>query len=297
MSEAGSDRLATALPVQQVQRRGAGFWKRYARNRPAVAGLAIVSLLVMGAIFAPWLAPYHFDNQDLMNTLTAPGDRYLLGGDQFGRDLLSRIIYGSRASLEVGIIATGISMCIGVVLGALAGYFGGKVDYAIEAVLDITWAFPIILFALFLVSMIGPSLTNVMIAVGLVSWAEYARIVRAQILSLREQEFIVAAKVVGSSHLRILFRHLLPNALSPVIVLATLGMANAILAEAGLSFLGLGVQPPQPSWGSILSNGRDFQMLAPWLTIFPGLAITIIILGFNLMGDGLRDALDPWLRD
>ncbi len=255
----------------------------------------IILGLVLIALLAPFIAPYSYSDQDLSKTLLPPLRGGLLGTDQFGRDLLSRLIYGSRASIEVGLIATGISILVGTSLGAAAGYFGGWFDYLAEALVSITWAFPTVLMALFLVSVLGPSLVNVMIAVGLVNWASYTRVVRSQALSLKQADFVLAARLTGAQSWRIVLKHLLPNTLSPVIVMASLGMANAILTEAALSFLGLGIQPPTPSWGSILSDAR-FLTMAPWVSIFPGIAIMIAVLGFNLLGDGLRDVIDPRSR-
>jgi len=271
-------------------------WKRFRRNRSGVAGLIVVGLLAVVAVFAPAISPDTYWDQDLSESLQPPSREALLGTDQFGRDLLSRLIYASRPSIQVGVVATGIAIVVGTSIGAMGGYFGGWVDYLTEALVSITWAFPTILMAVFLVSVLGPSLANIMIAVGLVSWASYARVVRAQVLSLKETDFVLAARVVGAGEWRIILRHVLPNTLSPVIVMASLGMASSILAEAALSFLGLGIQPPAPSWGSILSDARSFLTIAPWLSIPPGICIMITVLAFNLLGDGLRDATDPHSR-
>jgi len=272
------------------------FWRRFSRNKNGVVGSLIILGLVMMALFAQFIAPHSYSDQNLSKSLLPPLQEGLLGTDQFGRDLLSRLIFGSRASIEVGLIATGISVIIGTSLGAIAGYLGGWFDYVTEALVSITWAFPTVLMALFLVSVLGPSLVNVMLAVGLVNWASYTRVVRSQVLSLKEADFVLAARLSGSQSWRVIFRHLVPNALSPVIVMASLGMANAILTEAALSFLGLGIQPPTPSWGSILADARSFLTMAPWLSIFPGIAIMVAVLGFNLLGDGLRDVIDPHSR-
>jgi len=272
------------------------FWVRFSRNKNGVLGALIILALVLVAVFAELVAPHSYSDQDLSKSLLPPLQGGLLGTDQFGRDLLSRLIYGSRASIEVGLIATGISIIIGTSLGAMAGYLGGWFDYLTEALVAITWAFPTVLMALFLVSVLGPSLINVMLAVGLVNWAAYTRVVRSQVLALKEADFVLAARLSGVQTWRLVFRHLVPNALSPVIVMASLGMANAILTEAALSFLGLGIQPPTPSWGSILADARSFLTMAPWLSIFPGVAIMLTVLGFNLLGDGLRDVMDPRSR-
>ncbi len=260
-------------------------------------GLVLIVLLLLMALTADYIAPQGIDDQNLRKGLIAPGGEFPLGTDEFGRDMLSRIIHGSRVSLRVGIIATVLSAAVGVFLGLVSGYFGGAIDHIIQAMVDVSWAFPTVLFALFLVAVLGPGLTNVMISVGLGYWAGYARVVRGQVLSLREWEFITAAHAIGASDLRIIFRHIVPNILAPVIVMCTMMMADAILIEATLSFLGMGAQPPIPSWGSILASGRSYLRLAPWVTFFPGIAIMLTVLGFNLLGDGLRDALDPRLRN
>ena len=272
-------------------------WMRLRRSPGAMIGLTLIALLLLTAVFADVLATQGIDEQDLRKGLLPPSREYPLGTDEFGRDILSRIIHGSRVSLMVGIIAMGISAVVGVSLGAIAGYRGGRIDYIIQGAVDISWAFPTILMAIFLVAILGPGLGNVMIAVGLVYWGGFARVVRGQVLSLREWEFVLSARAIGTTDWRIMFRHILPNCLSPVIVMATLMMADAILIEATLSFLGMGAQPPTPSWGSILASGRSYLMLAPWVMLFPGIAIMLTVLGFNLLGDGLRDALDPRLKN
>jgi peptide/nickel transport system permease protein len=279
------------------QRESESTWSRLRRSPSAMIGLALIALLVLTALAANLLAAQGIDEQSLREGLLPPGSAYVLGTDEFGRDLLSRIIHGSRISLQVAIIATVISAAVGVALGAVAGYFGGRIDYVVQAMIDISWAFPTVLLAIFLVAVLGAGLTNLMIAVGLSYWGGFAAMVRAQVLSLREWEFITAANAVGARHVRILFRHILPNILAPVIVMGTMMMADAILIEATLSFLGMGAQPPTPSWGSILASGRSYLRMAPWVTIFPGVAIMVTVLGFNLLGDGLRDALDPRLRN
>jgi peptide/nickel transport system permease protein len=279
------------------QRESESTWSRLRRSPSAMIGLALIALLVLTALAANLLAAQGIDEQSLREGLLPPGSAYVLGTDEFGRDLLSRIIHGSRISLQVAIIATVISAAVGVALGAVAGYFGGRIDYVVQAMIDISWAFPTVLLAIFLVAVLGAGLTNLMIAVGLSYWGGFAAMVRAQVLSLREWEFITAANAVGARHTRILSRHILPNILAPVIVMGTMMMADAILIEATLSFLGMGAQPPTPSWGSILASGRSYLRMAPWVTIFPGVAIMVTVLGFNLLGDGLRDALDPRLKN
>ncbi|MEW5933106.1 MAG: ABC transporter permease [Bacillota bacterium] len=271
-------------------------WKQLLRRKAALAGAALVFLLLVTAVAAPWLAPYDYADQNLDLVLHPPSLAHPLGTDDFGRDVLSRIVYGSRISLSVGTVAVGIGASLGVLLGAAAGYLGGWVDHLVVALIDIAWSFPTILLAIALVAVLRPGLTSAMIALGLVTWPSYARVMRGQILGLREKEFAEAGRAMGASSWRILFRHLVPNALAPIIVMATLGMADAIIVESTLSYLSLGAQPPLPSWGSMLNAGRTFMYRAPWLTIFPGLAILFTVLGFNLFGDALRDALDPRMK-
>lgn len=267
------------------------------KNRRAKVGLYIIILILIVAIGAPLLSPAHPENINLGASLQAPSFQHWLGTDKLGRDILSRIIYGSRVSLIVGVVAVGISGIIGIILGAIAGYFGKWADQVIMRLVDILLAFPSILLAITLVAVLGASLWNVMLAIGLVSWVGYARVVRGEFLSKRNQEFVLAAKTSGASYFRIIFRHMLPNSMAPIIVMATLGMAGAIITESSLSFLGLGVQPPTPSWGQMLSDGRTIMRQAWWVSTFPGLAIMITVLAFNLLGDGLRDAMDPKLRN
>ena len=271
------------------------FSKKLFSNKGAVFGTIVISIFILTAIFAPYLAPYKYDFMNMPNMLTGPGANNLLGTDEFGRDILSRIIYGSRISLVVGFGAVSISMVIGIVLGAIAGYFGGAIDYIISGITDIAWSLPVTLLAIAFVAALGPSLTNLIIAIAMISWAGFTRVVRGQFLSLRESEFIQAAQVLGMSNTRIILKHMLPNALAPVIVLVTMEIPKVIIIESSLSFLGLGVQPPTPSWGSIMSAGRSYIMDAPWIIIFPGIAMALLVLGFNFFGDALRDTLDPRL--
>lgn len=272
-------------------------WMRLRRSTGAMIGLVLIAILIFLALTADIVAPQGIDEQDLRKGLFPMSKEFPLGADEFGRDMLSRIIHGSRVSLQVGIIATVISGIVGIVLGLMAGHFGGRFDYIICGMVDISWAFPTVLLAIFMIAILGPGLVNVMIAVGFSYWGGFARVVRGQILSLREWEFVLAARAMGANDLRIMLREMLPNIVAPVIVMATLMMADAILIEATLSFLGMGAQPPIPSWGSILSSGRSYLRLAPWVTFFPGIAIMLTVFGFNLLGDGLRDALDPRLKN
>ena len=262
------------------------------QNRLALFGLCILILFIGIALFAIYLAPFDPSEQHLQEGLSGPSHQHLLGQDKLGRDILSRMIYGSRISLLVGISVVSISLIVGVLIGSMAGYFGGIVDEIIMRIVDIFLAFPGILLAIAITAVMGPSLRNVLIALCLMGWVGYARIIRGQILSVRELEYVQAAQANGASSIRILTFHILPNIMAPVIIEMTFGMAGAIIAEAGLSFLGLGVQPPTPSWGSMLAEGRQFLLLAPHLTTFPGLAIMLTVLGLNFVGDGLRDAMD-----
>ena len=269
---------------------------RLRRAPLAMIGFTVVVVLVLTAIFADFIAPFGYADQDLMAAFEAPSRAHWFGTDEFGRDILSRIIFGSRISLQVGFIAVGISVFAGGFLGALAGFYGGRIDNTIMRAMDILLSIPSILLAIAIAASLGPGLFNLMIAVGISSTPNYARIVRGSVLSIRNQEFVEAAKAVGSSDLRIIMKHILPNCMAPIIVQATLGVAIAILTAAGLSFIGLGIQPPIPEWGAMLSGGREYIRDYAYMTVFPGLAIMITILALNFLGDGLRDALDPKLK-
>jgi peptide/nickel transport system permease protein len=288
--------LALAEPTQPASRNVQRAWRQLRRNRSALAGLIVVCILVLSAIFAPWLAPHDPYQISLDNRLQPPGGAHILGTDELGRDILSRLFYGARVSLWVGIVTVAASGLIGVSGGVVAGYLGGYWDAVIMRIVDVFLAFPVILLAIAIVAVRGPGLNNVLIALALVYWTAYARVARSVVLTLREEEYTWAARTLGASPLRIMVRHLLPNAIAPLVVLASLGMGNAILAEAALSFLGLGIQPPEASWGSMLNFGMQFLRDASFLSTMPGLAIFVTVLGFNLLGDGLRDALDPRLR-
>jgi peptide/nickel transport system permease protein len=256
-------------------------------------GAAIVFIALLAAIVGPFAAPYDPAAQDLPLRLAGPNGTHLFGLDELGRDILARVLAGARISLLVGLVVVSVSATLGVLLGSVAGYFGGRVDEAISRIMDILLAFPGLLLAIALVAVLGPSLANVILALSLIGWVGYARLVRGQVLRAREFEFVQAARALGAGVPRILTHHVIPTTLPAVTVQATLGMGGAILAEAALSFLGLGVQPPTPSWGTMLNGGRAHLMDAPHLTIFPGLAIAVLVLGFNFLGDGLRDRLDP----
>jgi len=262
----------------------------------AVGGLALIGVIFLIAGFASFVAPYDPGKTEVSVKLKSPSLLHYLGTDQLGRDVFSRMLYGSRISLSVGFVAVGISIFIGVLVGAIAGYYGGWVDSILMRFVDTMLCFPSFFLILTIVALLGPQIFNIMVVIGITSWMGTARFVRAEFLSLRERDYVQAAHVLGVKDHRIIFRHILPNALAPVFVSATLKVASAILIEAGLSFLGFGVQPPKPSWGNILTEGRMYIFDAWWLTIFPGLAILLTVLSFNLLGEGLRDALDPRLR-
>jgi len=261
------------------------------RNRFALAGTIVLLLLGIIAVGAPWIAPYDPLEIRLLDALLPPSFAHWMGTDQLGRDVLSRLMYGARISLLIGFIAVGIAVVIGTTIGALAGYYGGRVDGALMRFVDTMLCFPDIFLLLAVIAILGPSIYNIMVIVGLTSWMGVARLVRAELLSLREREFVLAARVLGASTWRLITRHLLPNAMAPVMVAATLGVGGAILTESALSFLGLGVQPPTPSWGNILNEGRIALGVAWWLTVWPGLAILVTVLSFYLVGEGIRDAI------
>lgn len=271
-------------------------WRRLRRNRGAVVGAAVVVLLVTLAAAAPLLAPADPNAQDLSARLLPPSPQHLLGTDEFGRDMLSRLLYGARPALAAGMLAAAIAMGLGVTIGLVSGYVGGAVDQVLMRVMDIMLAFPYLLLAMIVVAILGPSISNAMVAVGLVNVPQYARLVRGCVLGVRTTEYVAAARALGIPRSRILGRHILPNVMAPIIIQATLGIGQAIVWAAGLSFLGLGAQPPAPEWGAMLASGREYMLQAPGLATFPGLAILVTVLGFNLLGDGLRDALDPRLR-
>jgi peptide/nickel transport system permease protein len=273
------------------------FWARFARNKLAISGLILVSGLFLVAIFAHWLAPYDPGHIDLKGALLPPSSQHWLGTDTLGRDVLSRLIYGSRVSLEVGFVAVGLSTLIGLMVGATSGYYGGWVDMVLMRFVDLMLCFPSFFLILAVIALLEPSIINIMVIIGVTSWMGVARLVRAEILSLREREFVTAARALGASDVRLIMRHLLPNALAPVMVSATLGVAGAILTESALSFLGLGVQPPTPSWGNMLTAGKDNIEIAWWLSVFPGLAILITVMSYNLLGEGIREAIDPRLKE
>ena len=278
-----------------------GLWRdaliRLRRHRLGMFGATLVLILILTAIFGPYLAPYDPNEIDFSVRFSGPTLAHPLGADDFGRDILSRIMYGARVSLQVGIIAVGIAATTGTLLGLVAGYSGRIVDEVIMRAMDILFAFPAILLAIAILAALGKGITNAMIAIGVVYIPIFARIARGAVLSVRGEEFVESARAIGASDKRILFRHIFPNSTAPLIVEVSLSLAFAILAEAALSFFGLGTQPPDPSWGRMLSEGRAYFRQSPWLGIFPGIAIMLAVMGFNFLGDGLRDALDPRLKN
>ncbi len=294
--------VALPAPVSVEERQWLVTLKRLARRRTALFGLGVVSIVLMAAIFAPWLTPFDPIEQEINQRLkepgwqTAEGRVHALGTDHLGRDILARVIFGSRIALVVGLSAVLISGVLGMAIGLVSGYFGGKVDDFFMRLADVQLAFPFILLAIAVIGVLGPSLRNIIIVIGVSSWVVYARVVRGEVLSIREREFVQAAIALGSRDGRVLVRHVLPNAFTPWLVVATLDMARVIVIESALSFLGLGVQPPTPTWGGMLADGRVYLSTAWWLATFPGLAILVTVLGINLLGDGLRDTLDPRLN-
>lgn len=286
------------------------FVRAFLRNKIAIFGLFIVVIVIFCAVAAPYISPYDPNKINPVDRLTPPGSQYFLGTDDFGRDIFSRLLYGASISIQIAIIAQGISVSVGVTVGLISGWYGGWIDDVIMRVTDAIFAIPGLIFLIVWVNIIDtsqwtffenigfdPQKASIFIALGIIGWASDARMMRSQVLSLKEREYIIAARALGVSVPRILLRHILPNAIAPTIVLATLGIAGVILTESGLSFLGLGVQIPNPSWGTMIDTGRNFTTNAWWYAVFPGVAIMITVLGFNFVGDGLRDALDPKLYE
>ncbi len=272
------------------------FLQRLVADPPAVLGGLVVLFMILLAILAPLLAPYDPNAMDLSAQVAPPSPGHWFGTDDLGRDVLSRMMYGAQISLSVGFVAVGISLAIGIALGALAGFYGGRLDQFVMWLVDVMLVFPSLFLILAVIAFVGPSLFNIMAIIGLTSWMGVARLVRAEFLALREREFVQAIRAQGAQNGRIIFRHILPNAMAPVLVSATFSVAGAILLESGLSFLGLGVPPPRATWGGLLTDGKAMIEVAPWLTLFPGLAIFVTTLAYNLLGEGIRDALDPRLR-
>ncbi|MDI6865649.1 MAG: ABC transporter permease [Thermodesulfovibrio yellowstonii] len=273
--------------------------KRILKNKLALSGLTFIFFIFFVAIFSSYVAPYDPYKINVYKVLTPPSKEHPFGTDELGRDVFSRVVYGARVSLEVGFLAMGIAIFTGTILGAIAGYYGGWIDTIIMRLVDVMLAFPTLFLILAVVAVLEPSIYIIMVVIGLTGWMDVARLVRAEVLSLKEREFVLAARAIGASAGRIIFKHILPNAIYPVIVAATFSVGGAILIESGLSFLGLGIQPPEPSWGGILSVGKDYITVAWWLSLFPGVAIFLTVLSFNLLGEALRDAIDPkhWAED
>jgi peptide/nickel transport system permease protein len=275
----------------------AEVWRRLKRNRAAIIGGFVVLVFVLVALLAPLISPYNPNEGELSKRLQPPNRVHLLGTDALGRDMLSRVIFGARVSLEIQVVAVLIALVMGTILGMLGGYYGGMADHVIMRLMDILLAFPGIFLAISIIAVMGPGLLNLMLAAGIYSVPQFARIVRGSVLTLKEKEFIEAARAAGESDLNILFRYLFPNSMAPIIIQTTLRMATVLLTAAGLSFLGLGVQPPNAEWGAMLSTARPYLITAPHLATVPGIAIVLVVMGFNLFGDGLRDSLDPRLKD
>jgi peptide/nickel transport system permease protein len=288
MSDAAGVAVIAAAPERTL-------WHAF-RRRSARVGLVIAALLLVLTIAAPWVAPYDPYDQDLSSALSPPSAEHLFGADQYGRDVLSRVLYGTRTALVAMVVAGGLALTIGGALGLIAGFVGGKVDSAIMRLVDVLLAFPYLLLALIIVAALGPSLTNSIIAIGIIYTPQYARLMRGQVLAIQNAEFVWAARSVGATRWRIMLRHVLPNSFSPVAVMATLRAGSVVVETAGLSFLGLGAQPPSPDWGALLADGHSYFLSAWWIATFPGLAIFLVVLGFNLIGDALRDQLDPRRR-
>ncbi len=272
------------------------LWRTFRTNRFAVAGALVLVVMFSLAILAPFITPYEPNTLDAYHVLFPPSGSHWFGTDEVGRDVFTRMLYGARISLMVGFVAIGIATLIGTVVGLVAGYYGGWADSLLMRFVDIMFCFPTFFLILAVITLREPSIVNIMLIIGLTGWMGVARLVRAEVLSIRERDYVMAARAIGASDLRIIFRHIMPNALGPVLVSATLGVAAAILIESSLSFLGIGVPPPTPSWGNILTSGKEFLEFAWWLFLFPGLAITITSLSYYLVGEGIRDALDPRLN-
>lgn len=307
---ANTGTVAQLKPEEAKNANRSRFVRAFLRNRVALFGLGIVIIVVFCAVTAPFISPYDPNTINPVDRLTPPGSVYFLGTDDFGRDIFSRLLYGASISIQIAIIAQGISVTLGVSIGLISGWYGGLIDDLIMRITDAIFALPGLIFLIVWVNIIDtsqwtffnnigfdPQKASIFIALGLIGWASDARMMRSQVLSLKEREYIIAAQALGLSVPRILIRHILPNAIAPTIVLATLGIAGVILTESGLSFLGLGVQIPNPSWGTMIDAGRNFTTNAWWYAVFPGVAIMITVLGFNFVGDGLRDALDPKLYE
>lgn len=272
-------------------------WKRFRKSKPAMFSLIVILLLAVIAILAPYIAPCDPYQQDVLNKFASPSAEHWLGTDNYGRDILSRLIYGARVSLSVGVVAEAIAVTIGVIVGVAAGYFGGKVDTVLSRIIEVFASFPFILFAIAVMFILGQGIINVFIAIGVIGWTGHARLIRSNVLQLRNKEYVEAARAAGAGHKYIMLRHMIPNCLSTIIVITTLDIPSDIMLEATLSFLGLGVAPPTASWGEMISTARTFLRQQPMFSIYPGIAIMITVLAFNTLGDSLRDALDPKMKN
>lgn len=293
MNTATATAAAAATPPVVPPRSGNRAWRKFRRNRVAMLGAGIVLLFVLMALLAPWLATHDPFQTSFMTIRKAPSASFWLGTDELGRDIYTRLLYGARASLMAGLVSVVIALIVGVPFGLAAGYFGGWTDSVISRCTEALLAIPFLILAIALAAFLGPSLVNAMVAIGVSAAPKFIRITRGQVLAVKNEDYVQSARALGASDLRIIGRHVLPNVMPPLIVQATITIATAIIAEASLSFLGLGLQPPNPSWGSMLNTAKNFMTQAPWMSIFPGSAIFLAVLGFNLLGDGLRDALDP----
>jgi len=293
MSENIFESLIDTTKMQKKRSLWFNAWMRLKRNKRAMVGMVIVLFFILIAVFAPLIAPYHFDDQELDRAFQFPSKEHIMGTDNLGRDIFSRIVYGAQISLRLGVVSMAISTFFGVLIGSFSGYYGGKVDNLIMRVMDVFQSIPAMLLAITIAASLGPGMTNAMIAIGIARTPGSARMIRGMILSIRENEYVEAARAITASDARIIFKHILPNVLSPLLVSATLGIANAIITAASLSFIGLGAQPPTPEWGAMISGGRNYIQNYWHLVTFPGLAIMLTVISFNLVGDGIRDALDP----
>ncbi len=295
MQDTGTEEIKDATEAGMAMPQAGRYWRRWRKfsgNRLGLVGFIIILVLILLAGLADNLAPYSYKRQELSIMNRPPSWNHLMGTDEFGRDVLSRVIHGSRISVYVGVVSVGLSVLIGVIVGALAGYYGGWIDRILSTITDLTWSLPEILVALLMVAVIGAGVECVILAIALTYWAQYARLFRGQILMLKNEVYVEATRSLGANDFNILFKHLFPNAIAPVVVAATIGIGQAIVLEATLGFLGLGAQPPTPSWGAMMSNGTAYLFISPWVIVFPGLAMMITVLGFNLFGDALVDMLD-----
>lgn len=297
MSAVSPTELEAAVDLELPSRTfTADVWRRFRRAPGAVVGAVVITSILLIAVFAPFVAPNDPLAQNLAGSSHAPSAAHWFGTDKLGRDVFSRIVYGARISIRIGFVAVGLAITVGTLIGLVAGYSGKRVEAVLMGAMDLMLAFPSIILAIGITTILGPSITNLMIAVGIVYIPQYARLARSAVLAVKENEYVEAARAIGADMPAILARHVLPNILAPLLVQATLGIATAELEAAGLSYLGLGARPPAPEWGAMLNDARDYWLSAPWALIFPGLSITVLVLGFNLLGDGLRDALDPKQR-